>query len=359
MRVIIAGGGTGGHLFPAVALGEEIVRQRPEAQVMYAGTANGFEARWFPKQSYLYELFDVHGIRGRSITARARSFLEFVRAIGAARALVARFHPDLVVTAGGYASAPTAIAAIVARVPLVMLEQNTKLGLSNRMLWRFARKVCVSFEESRAYFSAGKVVVTGNPVRYETKAEPGLPSLAQKQILVLGGSTGAHRLNLGVLKAFKIWGKSVINWSLLHQCGDADVELLKAEYRNIPVRAEVVPFIDDVPAALSRATLVIARAGGGTVADVALAGRPAIYVPYPFHRDMQQLHNARVIERAGGAIIVMDDVHLGENLAHQAQALLADDARLAEMGSRARGAVFPDAAARAARVCFEAAGVEN
>ena len=357
--MIIAGGGTGGHLFPAIALGEEIVRQRPATQVMYAGTTNGFEAKWFVGRDYQYELFNVHGIRGHSLAGRARAFAEFLRALSAARALIRRFRPNLVVSAGGYASAPTDIAAVLARVPLVLMEQNTKPGLTNRLFWRFAKKVCVSFAESKDYFSADKVEVTGNPVRYRADPKPAPPDPSQKQILVLGGSTGAHRLNIGVLGAFKIWGKSVINWTLVHQCGDADVELLRVEYQKIPVRAEVLPFIADVPAALAHSTLVIARGGGGTVADIALAGRAAVFVPYPFHPDMQQLHNARVIERVGGAVIVNDDEHLAENLAREAKALLDDPARLNEMGMRARRAVFPDAAARIARVCFEVAGVEN
>jgi UDP-N-acetylglucosamine--N-acetylmuramyl-(pentapeptide) pyrophosphoryl-undecaprenol N-acetylglucosamine transferase len=359
MKVIIAGGGTGGHLFPAIAVGEEICRQHPDADVLYVGTTNGFEARWLPARGYHYELFDVHGVRGRGAAGRIRSVIEFVRAVGLACALLKRFGPDLVVSAGGYASAPAAIAAIAGRVPVVMLEQNTKPGLSNRILWRFARKICVSFAESKAHFSSEKVVVTGNPVRYRVAGETGPPDLAQKQILVLGGSSGAHRLNLGVLGAFKIWGKSVIKWTLVHQCGEADVELLRAEYQTIPAQAQVVPFIEDVPAALARACLVIARAGGGTVADIALAGRAAILVPYPFHRDMQQLDNARVLERIGAAIIVNDDDHLAENLAREAGALLDDPARLIEMGSRARAAAVADAAARVAKVCFEVAGMEN
>jgi UDP-N-acetylglucosamine--N-acetylmuramyl-(pentapeptide) pyrophosphoryl-undecaprenol N-acetylglucosamine transferase len=359
MRVIIAGGGTGGHLFPAIALGEEIVRQRPDTQVLYAGTTNGFEAKWLPRSTYQYELFEVHGIRGRTVSGRARAVAEFVRAVSLARALVARFQPDLVVSAGGYASAPIALAAILARVPLVILEQNTTPGLSNRMLWRFARKICLSFADSACYFRPDKVVLTGNPVRYQAGVEPAPPDFTQKQILVLGGSTGAHRLNLGVVGAFKIWGKSVINWTIFHQCGEADVERLRAEYQKIGVRAEVAGFIADVPGALARASLVIARAGGGTVGDIALAGRAAVYVPYPFHRDMQQLHNAMVIQKAGGALVVDDDDRLPENLAREVKSLLADPARLTAMGRCARSTVFPDAAARVARVCFDVARMEN
>ena len=135
--------------------------------------------------------------------------------------------------------------------------------------------------------------------------------------------------------------------------------LLRSEYQKLPFRAEVVPFIADVPAALAEATLVIARAGGGTVADIALAGRPAVLVPYPFHRDMQQLHNAQVVEKLGGAMIVADDDKLAEKLAREVKALVENPARLMTMGERARGAAIPDAAARAARVCLEAAAVEN
>jgi len=346
-------------LFPAIALGEELVRRRPDTRVLYAGTTNGFEARWLPQRGYQYELFEVHGIRGRTVSGRARAIAEFARAVRLARALVTRFDPDLIVSVGGYASAPMTLAAILARLPIVMLEQNTRPGLSNRVLWRFARKICVSFAESARYFRGDKVVVTGNPVRYQAGVEPAPPDLAQKQILVLGGSTGAHRLNLGVIGAFKIWEKSVINWTILHQCGEMDVERLRVEYHKSDARAEVVPFIADVPAALARASLVIARAGGGTVADIALAGRAAVYVPYPFHRDMQQLHNAMVIAKAGGALVVADDDQLAENLAREVKSLLEDHARLAAMGRCARSTVFPDAAARVARVCFDVAQMEN
>jgi UDP-N-acetylglucosamine--N-acetylmuramyl-(pentapeptide) pyrophosphoryl-undecaprenol N-acetylglucosamine transferase len=346
-------------LFPAIALGEELMRRRPDTQVLYAGTTNGFEARWLPQRGYRYELFEVHGLRGNTLTGRARAIGEFVRAVSRAHALVTRFHPDLIVSAGGYASAPVALAAILARVAIVMLEQNTRPGLSNRVLWRFARKICVSFADSARYFRRDRVVVTGNPVRYQAALEPVPPDFARKQILVLGGSTGAHRLNLGVIGAFKIWGKSVINWTIVHQCGEADVERLRVEYQKIGVRAEVIPFIADVPAALAPASLVIARAGGGTVTDIALAGRAAIYVPYPFHRDMQQLHNALVIRKAGGALVVDDDDRLAENLAREVKSLLDDPERLTAMGRCARSTVFPDAAARVAKVCFDLARVEN
>jgi UDP-N-acetylglucosamine--N-acetylmuramyl-(pentapeptide) pyrophosphoryl-undecaprenol N-acetylglucosamine transferase len=358
MKVIIAGGGTGGHLFPAVAVGEEIMRERPDSEVLFVGTSAGLEARWLPKSSHRYELFPVHGIRGRGALGRVRAAAEFVRALGMARSLVKRLRPDVIVGAGGYASAPVGVAAILARIPLVLMEQNTLPGLSNKLLWRFARRICVGFSESVGYFSDAKVDVTGNPVRFEYRSGPRSAD-GKTQILVLGGSTGAHRLNIGVVAAFKIYGKSVINLNVVHQTGEADEVLVRQGYSELPVKAEVAAFIDDMPSALERADLVIARGGAMTVTDIALAARPAIFVPYPFHKDMQQLHNARVIEKLGGATIVLDDDKLAENLAREIETMLQDRARLVEIGQRAHQAAHPDAAKRIAHICFEVAGVEQ
>ncbi len=353
MKVIIAGGGTGGHLFPAVALGDELMRERPDTEVLFVGTSTGFEARWLPKSGYRYRLFEVRGLLGRGMIARAKSLAQFLRAIFLARSVLKSFGADLVVSVGGYASAPMAVAARLGHVPLVVLEQNTRPGVSNRVLWRFADRVCVGFRDAMDYFRSPKVVVTGNPIRFAPEAEQPRESSEKFQILVLGGSTGAHRLNLGVVQAFKILANHVINFSVAHQTGEGDVEVVREEYGTLPLTAEVVPFIDDVAGALSRAELVVARSGAMAVSEIALAGRAAIFVPYPFHRDRQQERNAQVIERLGGAIIVPDDEHLGENLARELGRLTADRALVAEMGRKARAAAEPDAAKKAARVCFD------
>ncbi len=355
MKVIIAGGGTGGHLFPAVALGEELIRERPGIEVLFVGTSTGLEAKWLPKSGHRYELFQMHGIRGHSAIERARASVEFIRAIGLGLSLVRRFRPSIVVSAGGYASASMGAAAIVTRTPLVLMEQNTRPGLANRMLARFADKICVGFSDSAAYFSSSKVVVTGNPTRFEYHPDRSRREPGQLQILVLGGSSGAHRLNIGVVGAFKIYGKSVINLNIVHQTGEADEELVRSAYREMGLAAEVAPFIDDVAAALHRADLVIARSGAMTVTDIALGARAAIFVPYPFHKDFQQLHNARVIEKRGGAIIVRDDEQLASNLARELDTLIRNPARLDEMGLRAHQAAHPDAARHVARICFEVA----
>ncbi|MDO8432429.1 MAG: undecaprenyldiphospho-muramoylpentapeptide beta-N-acetylglucosaminyltransferase [Candidatus Binatus sp.] len=357
MKVIIAGGGTGGHLFPAVALGEELKRTRKGIDVLFVGTSAGLEAKWLPKSGHDYELFEMHGIRGHSMIERARASIEFVRAIAMAISLTRRFRPDLIVSAGGYASASMGVAAILTRTPLVLMEQNTRPGLVNRMLSRFAKKICVGFGDSASHFgNSAKVEVTGNPVRFEYRPDRSRNEGVPLQILVLGGSSGAHRLNIGVLDAFSIWGKSVIKLNVIHQTGEADEGLVREAYRAMPFESEVVAFIDDIPAALHRADLVIARAGAMTVTDIMLAARAAIFVPYPFHKDEQQVHNARVLESIGGAIIVRDDENLATNLARELGVFASDPARLAEMGDRAHRLAHPDAARRVAQICFEVAG---
>jgi UDP-N-acetylglucosamine--N-acetylmuramyl-(pentapeptide) pyrophosphoryl-undecaprenol N-acetylglucosamine transferase len=297
----------------------------------------------------------MHGIRGHSAIERARASVEFVRAIGLAVSLVRRFRPSIVVSAGGYASASMGAAAIMTRTPLVLMEQNTRPGLANRMMSRFADRICVGFSDSAAYFSSSKVAVTGNPTRFQYRPDRSRREGGQLQILVLGGSSGAHRLNIGVVGAFKICGKSVINLNIVHQTGEADEVLVRSAYRDMGLAAEVTPFIDDVADALHRADLVVARSGAMTVTDIALGARAAIFVPYPFHKDLQQLHNARVIEKRGGAIIVGDDEQLASNLARELDALTRNPARLDEMGLRAHQAAHPDAARHVARICFEVA----
>jgi UDP-N-acetylglucosamine--N-acetylmuramyl-(pentapeptide) pyrophosphoryl-undecaprenol N-acetylglucosamine transferase len=246
-----------------------------------------------------------------------------------------------------------AVAALTGRVPLVLMEQNTRPGLSNRLLWRFARKICTGFADVGAGLKGRQVAVTGNPVRLAFVPGELLEIRSPLQILVLGGSTGAHRLNLGVVKAFKTLAKDVIKFEVVHQTGEADVELVRCGYKPIGMKAQILSFIDDMASALDRADLIIARGGAMTVSEIAIAGRAAIFVPYPFHRDHQQEHNARVIERLGGATIINDDDRLAENLEITLSRLLDTPSRIIEMGQKARLAGRPDAAAQIARVCFE------
>jgi UDP-N-acetylglucosamine--N-acetylmuramyl-(pentapeptide) pyrophosphoryl-undecaprenol N-acetylglucosamine transferase len=235
------------------------------------------------------------------------------------------------------------------------MEQNTRPGLANRMLWRFARKICLGFADAAYAFGPAKVEVTGNPIRFSKQPQPPQVVGAPARILILGGSSGAHRLNLGVISAFELLHKDGIEMSITHQTGEADAESVEEAYRTLGNKARVVPFIDDIAEALESADLVISRAGAMTVSEIALVGRAAVFVPYPFHRDHQQEHNAQVLIRLGGAVVVRDDEHLGENLALAMRRLNARPECLPEMGRRAHLAAIDDAATRIAHLCFEVA----
>jgi UDP-N-acetylglucosamine--N-acetylmuramyl-(pentapeptide) pyrophosphoryl-undecaprenol N-acetylglucosamine transferase len=358
-NAIIAGGGTGGHLFPAIAVGEEMRRARPDSEVLFVGATNGMEAKWFPQSGLRYELLEVRGFTGKSPLTRLRALGEFLQALSRARRLVRSFGADVVVSAGGYASAPIAVAAIIGGTPLILMEQNTRPGLANRMLWRFARKICVGFTDAAKAFDEAKVEVTGNPVRFAKMPQPARRHSGPLQLLVLGGSSGAHRLNLGVLSAFKILPDDVIQLTIVHQTGEADAGQVEEAYRALGRGARVVPFIDDIAAALDCADLIIARAGAMTVSEIALAGRPAVFVPYPFHRDHQQEYNAHVLSRVGGAVIVADDEHLSENLAQVLRRLSARPECLQEMGRRARQVSIDNAAGRIVHLCFQVADAND
>ena len=352
-RAIIAGGGTGGHLFPAVAVGEEMQRARADAEVLFIGASNGMEAKWLPRSGLRYELFAVRGFSGKSPLARLRALLEFLQALHRARRLLRTFDAQVVVSAGGYVSAPIAAAAVTTHTPLILMEQNARPGLANRMLCRFARKVCVGFADAANAFGAASIEVTGNPVRFSRIPQACQPHTGPLQVLVLGGSSGAHRLNLGVLSALSILRKDALDVTIVHQTGEADSGLVKTTYQELGLEAKVVSFIDDIAAALEWADLIIARAGAMTVSEIALAGRAALFVPYPFHRDHQQEHNARVLARVDAAIIIADDEHLGAQLADCLRRLTDQPEGLPEMGRRAHEVSIDNAAARIVRLCFQ------
>ncbi len=352
MMVVISGGGTGGHLSPALAVGEELKRMRPDAELLFIGTRAGLDEQFLSRSGFAYELLDVGGVAGHGAREVPIALMKMARATMQARALLKRRRPQLVVGVGGYASMPAAVAALSLRIPLVLMEQNTRPGLTNRVLAHFAKRICVAFEDSVPLLPRGKVQLTGNPVRFTPVNNPGQhPEFFS--ILVLGGSSGAHRLNIGALKAFDILNKDVIKFRIVHQTGVADEGLVRGAYQQAGIEAEVVPFIYAMAQALAAADLVVARAGAMTVSEIALAGRPAVFVPYPFHRDRQQEHNARTLERLGAAIIIPDDERLADNLARAIRALAADRTRLHTMAARAAAAAKPDAAAAIARTCLQ------
>lgn len=360
MRVIVAGGGTGGHLFPGIAVARAL-RDQHGAEILFLGSEHGIEKRAVPAAGFAVELSPVRGLRGKSPAALVRGLRDLVRGLLAARRAVARFAPDLAIGVGGYAAFPAVLAAALRRTPIVLLEQNAEPGLTNRLLARFATSICASFEGTRAALGP-RTVVTGNPIRFApqtrsaTAAEAATSegsSTAPLRLLVFGGSAGARRLNQ-VLPAAIAHAAAPI--SVLHQSGAAEEEATRARYAAAAVPADVKAFIDDMQAAYADADLVICRAGASTIAELTVLGKPAIYVPYPFATGDHQTSNARPLADAEAGWLIADSALEPEGLAELLDALALDRERLRRAGIEARKFGRPDALRDVVAVCLAACG---
>jgi UDP-N-acetylglucosamine--N-acetylmuramyl-(pentapeptide) pyrophosphoryl-undecaprenol N-acetylglucosamine transferase len=348
LHVVVAGGGTGGHLFPGIALAEQLVARG--ARVTFVGTASGIEARAIPAAGLPLRLIPGGQVRGggvaRALRGVARTGLGVVHAFGVLRAL----DPALVVGVGGYASVAAVLAARLRRTPIVLLEQNTVPGVASRMLGRIAERICLGFAEAAAYFPRGRTVHTGNPVRAGVLAAP--PALHPTPgLLVFGGSQGARHLNDAVLAAAEHSGVLRRGVRIHHQTGTLDHDRVRAAWQRLGIAARVEAFVTDMGRAYADADLVVARAGAMSCAELTARGLPAILVPYPHAADDHQRRNAEVLVRAGAAELILDRELDGERLARTLEPLLADTRARARMADAARAIGRPDAAERVADVC--------
>jgi UDP-N-acetylglucosamine--N-acetylmuramyl-(pentapeptide) pyrophosphoryl-undecaprenol N-acetylglucosamine transferase len=346
MRVIIAGGGTGGHLFPGIALAEEIVRAPGGGEVLFVGTARGLEAKAVPAAGFPLELLEVSGLKRMGALGTLRGLARLPRAFLQSRRILRRFRPDVVVGVGGYASGPLVLAAALAGYPTVVQEQNSRAGFTNRLLARFARRVFVAFEGLERQFPARKIRLTGNPVRrsfLERAAD--IAGRSGDAVLVLGGSQGSRAVNELVAGAAELLAARAALPRIVHQTGPAEADAVRAKYDALGLAARVAvrPFIDDMPAALAGAALVVARAGALTLAELAITGRPAILIPLPTAADDHQSENARAFERAGAAVVMPQSQASPAALADQVAAIMSDGARRAAMAAAMRSLGRPDA----------------
>jgi UDP-N-acetylglucosamine--N-acetylmuramyl-(pentapeptide) pyrophosphoryl-undecaprenol N-acetylglucosamine transferase len=350
--VVVAGGGTGGHLFPGIAAAEALSRRR-RCRITFVGSSRGIETRVVPKRGYPLRTLPVRALRGQGPLGFAAAALRVPASVGSAWKILGELRPDVLIGVGGYASAPAVVAARLRGVPTVLLEQNAHPGLTNRVLARFADRVCVAFPESAAYFPPAKTIETGNPVRPPDEK----PRTAHGgfSILVFGGSAGAHRLNeVGVEAIARLEREGL---RVLHQTGEADLESVRRRYREHGIDADVRPFIDDMAAAYAAADLVVCRAGATTLAELTALGRPAVLVPYPYAADDHQRKNAESLVRRGAAAMILDRELTPEGLAGAIAQLREAPDRLAAMAAAARALGRPDAAERVVDVCLEL--VEN
>jgi UDP-N-acetylglucosamine--N-acetylmuramyl-(pentapeptide) pyrophosphoryl-undecaprenol N-acetylglucosamine transferase len=358
MRMIVAGGGTGGHLFPGLAVAEAVAAEG-HAQVLFVGSAYGIEATAIPRTPFPFRALAIRGLRGRGWRGALAFAWQLPVALLQSWRIVGSFRPALVLGLGGYGSVPVIVAAWLRRVPTVLMEQNVHPGFANRLLGHLARRVCTAFAESARFFPPGRTVQTGNPVR--TLRTDIQPAPSHFTLFAFGGSQGAHAVNEAVVAAARIVSQQLPGLRVVHQTGSADAEWVEQRYREWGVEAQVFPFVHDMANAYGHAHLVVCRAGATTLAELAVLGRPAILIPYPFAADDHQRTNADVFVRRGAAEMILDADLSGERLATVVLALVHDRKRLATMGDAARRLAMTDAALRVAEVCRQVAaeGGEN
>jgi len=348
LSLLIAGGGTGGHLYPGIAVARELLARAPDARVTFVGTAAGIEARVIPREGFPLEMIRSAGLKGKSIGALLRGLMLVpLGLIDAARVLGAT-RPSVVIGVGGYSSGPVVMLAAVRGIPTLLMEQNAMPGLTNRSLARFVRAAAVTYEAAVPFFGR-KAFVAGNPVRpefFETQGaydEHGQPPGAAR-ILVFGGSQGAHAINMAMVEAAARLAAAAPRLAITHQTGERDVEMVRDGYRRAGLEARVEPFLFAMDREMKSADLVICRAGATTLAELTAAGRPSILIPLPTATDDHQRRNAEALVSQGAARMIEQRDLTGERLAGEMVALAGDPRERLEMGSRARRMAKPDAA---------------
>jgi UDP-N-acetylglucosamine--N-acetylmuramyl-(pentapeptide) pyrophosphoryl-undecaprenol N-acetylglucosamine transferase len=350
MRVILAGGGTGGHLFPGLAVARELRRRDSMTEILFVGTERGIEARVLPREGFRLETIPVKGLKGRGIRGLVDGIWGIPAGLLRSLRIIWKFRPDLVIGLGGYASGPLLLAAKFRRLRCAIMEQNLRPGFTNKFLARFVDRVFTSYRESGAYFSGGKVLETGNPVRWRK-----LPAVKRGEkfvLLVFGGSAGAHHINLAVVDAMNRLTDLAGGLQVIHQTGQADFATVKAAYDSLPFEAEVLPFIEKMDEAYARADVVLCRAGATTVAELTAFGKAAILVPYPYAIYDHQRWNAQALQDQGAAEMILDQELNGDLLARRIQAFVSDRQRTERMAAAARAMGRPEAAARIVDECY-------
>lgn len=347
MRVLIAAGGTGGHIYPGIAVAREIVRRDPESQVRFVGTARGLESKLVPQAGFELSLIDSAGLKNVGAVARARGLLVLPKSFLGARSLLKSFRPDVVVGAGGYVSGPVVLCAAIMRIPNMVMESNALPGWTNRVLARFVDKAAVSFDVALPYFR-GKGVVTGNPVRrefFEIAARE--PQPGQLSVLVFGGSQGARAINEAMIAALPSLAEMKDALRITHQTGESDYDKVTTGYADAgwAERATAMKYIDNMEAAFAAADLVICRAGATTTAELIAAGKASVMIPFPLAADDHQRKNAEALAAAGAGRMILQHDLSGERLAQELSGLVREPESISKMAQAARGLARGDAAA--------------
>ena len=344
LRAVIAGGGTGGHLYPGIAIAREILARHPDAVVTFAGTLRGIETRVVPREGFHLDLLRSAGLKGRSPIAAIRGLALLPLSAMDAWRILTRRKPDVVIGVGGYSSGPVVLLAALRGVPTLLAEQNAVPGLTNRLLARFVSAAAVTFDSTVTFFGR-RGFVAGNPVRPEFLLPGELPpdGGSRTRILIFGGSQGAHAINVAMVEAAPRLAADG-GLDITHQTGERDVALVRRGYADAGLQARVEPFLYAMDREMKQADLVVSRAGATSIAELTAAGRASILVPLPTAADDHQRKNAEVLAQAGAAEMIEQKDLTGAILADRLMALAADGERREAMAAAARKLARPDAA---------------
>lgn len=342
--MMIAGGGTGGHIYPAIAVAQEFVARDAARRVVFVGTERGLEVTIVPKAGFPLELISVGGLKGKGLGETIKSVARLPLGFIQAWKLIGKHRPSVVLGVGGYSSGPVLLVARLRGIPTAIHEQNAYPGLTNRLLAKFVEAVAVAFADAAPRLKRGDAVVTGNPIRKDFFQIGDRQPATGKRLLIFGGSQGSHILNEAMAGALLFLARLKGRLQIVHQTGPREVETVREAYRaSAFTEARVVPYLDPIVDEIAAADLVVSRAGAMTIGELAAAGRAAILVPFAAATNNHQELNARVVERAGGALVLTESQLTPERLGLAIAEIINDPDRAARMGAAARSLSAPDA----------------
>ena len=358
IRMLLTGGGTGGHLFPGIAAAEALNRRLPGSEVLFIGTHRKMDKTSLSRYQFATRSIHCLGIKGKNVVSLLQAAAVLPLSCFEATYHILQFQPDLVLGVGGYVTGPVVAMARILGKPTVIHEQNSVPGLANRKLGRLVDRICCSLPGSEEYFPAGKVILTGNPIRrqilelaqgmQESREQPELT------VMILGGSQGAHRLNELAVEALIRYKKNITReLKVIHQTGAADEQEVRNRYTASGIDAQVAPFFSDMAALYGQADLLISRAGATTLAELAVLGKPAILIPYPYAADNHQEKNGRHYVEGGGAVMFLERDVTAAKLADAVDQLAGDPVKRQEMAGAMRGLAYPRAADAIIDVCLQ------
>lgn len=344
MKVLFAAGGTGGHIYPAIAVAKEVLQRDANSTIRFVGTAKGLETKLVPQNGFELSTIDSAGLKNVGLVGKLKGLLVLPKSFLEARKLLKEFKPDVVVGAGGYVTGPVLLMASLMKIPTLVMDSNALPGFTNRQLARFVDKAALTFEESLKFFP-NKGVVTGNPVRKEFFEVQPKARGEKVNLLIFGGSQGARAINLAMVDALKNLPQDKLN--IVHQTGELDFEKIEKSYKDANWQADIRRYITDMVAEFAKADLVICRAGATTCAELAAAGKVGIMIPLPTAADDHQRKNAEALQNAGAAKMILQFDLTGASLAKEIENLINSPEKITEMERNAKSLAKADAAEKA------------